>query len=353
MKIVHVVYSLQVGGAEVLVAQLSRLQRANGHQVYVCVYSTLGSIGEALRADGIDVRVLGEAHPLVTMARYVKILHQLRPDVVHCHNPAPTLHAALSARLVGVPRVITTRHRVDPLPYDVPLELKYSFTMLFCNWVVGICETTCINLRGAPLAAKNKIVCVYNGTVPVERVGIEGLGKTGFTLVFVGRLAPEKQLETLIRAVALVGDRVPGLAFWMVGDGRDRPALEALAAQLGVTDRVRFWGQRMDTARFFSAADVFVMSSLTEGLPMSLLQSMSLGIPAILTDVDGNGEILRLTGGGLLTPIGDAPAMAESIVRMATDPQLRAQCARRALEGYQAGFTLQTMDEGYMKLYKG
>ena len=351
MKIIHVVYSLEIGGAEVLVGQLCRLQRANGHQVSVFAYSNLGSVGEALRADGIDVYVPGEARPWVTMGRYFQRFRKLRPDVVHCHNPAPTTQAAIPARLAGVRRVITTRHRLDPLPYDVPLELKYSFMMRFCDWVVGICQVTCDNQKGAPLAAKNKIIRVYNGCVPVERVPLEQLNKQGFTLVFVGRLAPEKQLDTLIRAVALAGNRVPGLQFWVVGSGRSRPGLEALVAELGVEAQVRFWGQQVDPAPFFSSADVFVMSSLTEGLPMSLLQAMSLGVPAILTDVDGMGEILRLSEGGILVPVGDAPAMAEAIVQMALDDELRAACSARALAAYQASFTLEKMNEGYMQLY--
>ncbi len=353
MKIVHVVYSLEIGGAEVLVAQLCRLQRAAGHDVTVFVYDKLGSVGEGMEAEGVPIYRPGKAHPLVTMGRYLRRFLEMKPDVVHCHNPAPTTHAAIPARLAGVGRVITTRHRVDPLPYQTAMEVKYSFMMLFCDAVVGICQVTCDNQAGAPFAAKGKIVRVYNGTLPVERVGPEGLDKRGFTLVFVGRLAPEKQLEVLLRAVSIAAKRVPELALWIVGDGRSRPLLEALTAELGMVGQVKFWGQRMDTARFFSAADVFAMSSLTEGLPMSLLQSMSLGTPAILTDVDGNGEILRLTGGGLLVPVGDAEGFAEAIVQMAEDEELREECARKALAAYRAGFTLETMNAGYMALYRG
>jgi glycosyltransferase involved in cell wall biosynthesis len=94
------------------------------------------------------------------------------------------------------------------------------------------------------------------------------------------------------------------------------------------------------------------MSSVSEGLPMSLLQAMSIGIPAIVTDVGGMAEVVRLSGGGLLAPVGDSAAMAEAIVTMAGDPDLRAELSRRAREAYWAEFTLERMEAAYMEIYR-
>ena len=357
MKIIHVIYSMELGGAEVLVAQLCRIQRANGHDVCVFAYSKLGSVGEGLRDEGFEIYVPGEAPPARTMLRYYRQFARLRPDVVHCHNLAATLQGALSARLAGVRCVISTRHSLVAPPYDVAGEVKYNLIARSCDVITGICEITCENLRGAPLAQKEKIVRVYNGASAVGRVDLAPLGeefvKRGLTLVFVGRLAEVKDLGTLVRAVALASGKVPELQAWIVGDGPVKKDLEALAKELGVEDRVRFWGQRMDTERFFSAADVFAMSSVSEGLPMSLLQAMSLGVPAVLTDVGGMAEVLRLSGSGLLTPVGDSVAMSEALVRVAEDPALRAEFARRAAETYRAEFTLERMDAAYMAIYRG
>ena len=126
MKIVHVVYSLEMGGAELIVGQLCRIQRAQGHQPSVLAYSKLGVIGEALVAEGFDVHVPGPAHPLRTMLRYFKIFRARKPDVVHCHNVAPTIQASIAARLAGVPSVISTRHRLELHPYDRASERKYN-----------------------------------------------------------------------------------------------------------------------------------------------------------------------------------------------------------------------------------
>ena len=352
MKIIHAVYSLEMGGAEVLVAQLCRSQRAAGHDVSILAYSRLGVIGEGLKAEGFDIHIPGEAHPLKTMWRYFKLFRQRRPDVVHCHNVAPTIHAALSARLAGVRSVLSTRHRLELFPYDRKSELQYNVMCYFCDWIVGICEVTCVNVRKGPLARVARIVRVYNGCAAVERADYTSLGKTAFTFVFVGRLVREKAVHVLIEALAEARTKGHDLRLWIVGDGNVRADLEALTAKLALGDSVTFWGQQTRTAPFFSAADVFAMSSISEGLPMSLLQSMSLGTPALLTDVDGNGEILRLTGGGLLVPVGDVPAMADAMVRLAADRQLYVDVAAKALAAYRSHFTLEIMAKGYMELYE-
>jgi glycosyltransferase involved in cell wall biosynthesis len=351
MKIVHVVYSLEMGGAEVLVGQLCRMQRANGHSVSVCSYSRLGTVGEGLRSDGFAIFVPGEAHPVVTMGRYLLHFLKLRPDVVHMHNVAPTIQAALAARLAGAKSVVSTRHSLVAAPYDLVEERKYNAMARFCDWIVGICDVTCENLRGVPGAYPGKIRRVYNGATAIERESFAELGKNGFTLVFVGRLAAVKDLETLIRAVAVALKQVPELRLWMVGDGPMRGELEALVESLGIADQVRFWGQRLDTAKFFSAADAFCMSSVSEGLPMSLLQAMSVGVPTIVTDVGGMAEVVKLAGCGLVAPVGDAEGYAKQIVRLATEAGMREGFAETGRVAYAKEFTLERMDAGYMAIY--
>jgi len=352
MRILHAVYSLEMGGAEVIVAQLARLHRSQGHDVRIACYSKLGVLGEALRAEGFEIHVLGEAHPLLTMMRYYKLIRNLEPDVVHCHNVAPTIQASLPARLAGVRCVLTTRHGFTFDPYPRNEELKYNAAGQACDHVVGVCQVVCDGIAMGGLAAQDRLRLVYNGALPIVPERSDEVKRTGFTLLFVGRLEPVKNLTTLLEGVAYARERVPGLTCWIVGDGSARAGLEARAAELGLGETVRFWGMRMDTAAFFSAADVFVMSSVTEGLPMSLLQAMSLGMPSILTDVGGMGEVSRLTRSGLLVPVGDGRAYGEAIVRIATDEALRAEFSARAKLEYAQRFTLERMGERYLELYR-
>ena len=353
MKIVHVVYSMEMGGAESLVAQLCRLQRSSGHEVTVFAQSNLGTLGETLRSEGFRVDVPGTGNPLRTLPRYLRAFRKLRPDVVHCHNPAPTLQAAIAARLAGTKRIISTRHSLVAPPYDTAAEVQYGIVSRFCDSVVGICEATCENLRHAPLARRSRIVRVYNGAVGLRRAPDAELPeKRGFTLLFVGRLAPIKDLSTLLRAVALAADRLPGLHLWIVGDGHERVGLERLTSELGIEDHVTFFGERHDVARFFTAADVFTMSSVSEGLPISLLQAMSIGLPALVTDVGGMAEVVRNSGCGVRVPVGDSQGMADAIVAVGSDAEARRRYAANGIEAFGAQFTLEKMNDAYMRLYR-
>ena len=361
MKIVHVVYSLEVGGAESLVMQLARLQRSRGHEVSVICQSRLGVLGERMVGEGFRVDVVGTGNPLARFPRWWRLFRELRPEVVHCHNPAPTIQAASAARMLGARAVLSTRHSLVAPPYHRKEETLYGIAALFCDRIVGICEATCANLRGAPMAQPSKIVRVYNGAAPVTATeGLpddeqERLETTGTTFLFVGRLAAVKDLPTMVRAFALARERAPELRLWVVGDGAERVRLEALAAELGLAEKgggITFWGERHDVPRFLLAADVFTMSSVSEGLPISLLQAMSAGLPALVTDVGGMAEVVQNAGCGLRTPVGEVAAMADGMVRIGTDAGLRAKFARNGRRAYAESFTLERMDEAYEALYR-
>ena len=353
MKIVHVVYSLEMGGAEILVVQLCRVQRSNGHDVSVCVYTSKGPLLEVLRAEGFHVQVIGEGPVARTAMRFFRVFHGMRPDVVHCHNPAPTLQAAMAARLAGVGTIVSTRHSLVAPPFDTRAEITYNLVSLFCDWVVAICDATRENLRKTPFAQCNRITRVYNGVDRVERSQPDDRPeKRGFTLLFVGRLAEIKDLPTMVKAVALAISTIPSLQLWIVGHGIMREPLEALTRELGIEENVTFWGERLDVAHFFSAADTFTMSSVSEGLPMSLLQAMSVGLPALVTNVGGMAEVVRNAHCGLSTQVGDSAAMAEAIVELASDARRREVFASNAKTAYEEHFTLEHMEAAYMALYR-
>jgi glycosyltransferase involved in cell wall biosynthesis len=353
MKIVHVIYSLKMGGAEILVVQLCRVQRSSGHDVSVCVYSSLGPLLEVLRAEGFQVHVIGQGPIVRTAKRFFRVFREIRPDVVHCHNPAPTLQAAIAARLAGVETIVSTRHSLVAPPFDTRAEITYNLVSLFCDWVVAICDATRENLRHTPLAQRNRLTRVYNGVDKLEPCPPEDLPeKRGFTLLFVGRLVEIKDLPTMVKAVALAIPRIPNLQLWMVGAGIMREPLEALTHELGISNNVTFWGERLDVAHFFSAADAFTMSSVSEGLPMSLLQAMSVGLPALVTDVGGMAEVVRNAHCGLYTPVGDSAAMAEAIVELASNASRRAVFSSNAKTAYNEHFTLEQMESAYMDLYR-
>jgi glycosyltransferase involved in cell wall biosynthesis len=351
MKIAHVVDSMEVGGAETLVAQLCHLQRAQGHEPRVYAVLTLGPLGERMRAEGFAVEADVGHHLPEATRNFYRLFKEARPDVVHLHNPTPTVYAGPAARMAGVASIVSTRHSLVAPPHRVVAEVKYAVAAACCDWVAGICDATVSNLKSLHSVPARKIVRVYNGAEPMRRVAKEDWpAKNGFTLLYVGRLAPVKNHTLLLNAFHAALSSMPGLRLWMVGDGSERAALESLASQLGIKEQVTFWGQQLDVAPFFSAADAFLMSSHSEGLPMSLLQAFSLGVPSIVTDVGGMAEVVRLAQAGFM--VTDAAGMAAAILRLAGDAAEREQFSKNAEAAFQTRFTLPVMAGAYMKLYR-
>lgn len=353
MKIAHVVDSMEIGGAETLVAQLCRLQREEGHDPSVYAILTLGPLGEQLLKEGISVRAQ-VGRRLVDSARsFYRIFEELRPDVVHLHNPTPTIYAGISARMAGVASIVSTRHSLVAPPHSLVREAKYCIAAAFCDWIAGICDATVDNIKMIHSIPQRKIKRVYNGAVPLARVTEDRWPpKSGFTLVYVGRLEPVKNHALLLKGFQAALSRRPDLRLWMVGDGSERSVLEKLSAQLGIDSQVTFWGQQLDVAPYFSAADAFIMSSKSEGLPISLLQAFSIGLPSIVTGVGGMAEVVRLARAGILVPPMDADAMADAIVRMATYDTERSEFSCNALASFHERFSLNTMADAYMNLYR-
>jgi glycosyltransferase involved in cell wall biosynthesis len=344
---------MEVGGAEMLVSQMCRLQREQGH--YPCVYAvlTLGPLGERMRAKGFAVQANVGRHLSDATRNFFRIFKVSRPDVVHLHNPTPTIYAAMAARMAGVPSIISTRHSLVAPPRRLIVELKYALAATCCDWIVGICDATTKNLRSLHSVPARKIVRVYNGADPVSRVAKElWPPKRGFTLVYVGRLEPVKNHALLLNAFRSALQSMPGLRLWMVGDGSDRKTLQNLAVELRVNTHVTFWGQQLDVAPFFSAADAFIMSSKSEGLPMSLLQAFSIGLPAIVTDVGGMAEVVRLAQAGYTVSPENPAEMAVAILRLAAGDAERKQFSKNAEEAFHSRFNLQTMADAYMDLYR-
>lgn len=352
MKIAHVVNSLEVGGAEVLVDQMARLQRSQGHEIYLFALDRLGDLGSRLLADGFKVTCGMSRNIVDGNKNFYRFFRKEHFDVVHMHNTNPTACAAPAAWLAGIPRRISTRHSLVAKPRDAGEEFKYRLAARFCHQIVGICEATVLNLKDARTAPKAKLSCIYNGIRSLTRAPRNLLPESrGVTFLFVGRLAPVKNLSFMLKAFAQVMAGAADVRLWIVGDGEERSALEGLATHLGIADRVHFWGQQLDVAPFFSAADAFVMSSHSEGLPISLLQAFSMALPSIVTEVGGMAEAVLHARAGIVVPPSNPAAMAKAITQMAISKHLRESFGSQAQSAFSRYFTLDAMNEKYMALY--
>ena len=369
MKIVHAIDSMEMGGAEILVGLLCRWQLREGHRPEVHCLFKGGVLAAELEKDGIPVRIYDPGVGKLGKVRLIWSLYQTfskeRPDVVHCHNISPTILAGPPARAAGTRAIISTRHGLA-IPYGTPSAYKgipdaagaffrFRLAAAFCSRVVAVCDVAHHNLEAGPGAFLYKVSTIRNGALPmpVSTNPDPSICKRGFTLVSVARLNWKKNHACLLRAVALAKDQAPDLSLWVVGDGAEAAALQRLARELGIEDRVRFTGERNDVGDWLGRADLFVLPSLTEGMPISLIEAMAAGLPFVVTNVGAMPEVAELSGGAGMVVDSDRPeALAAAIVRCASRRSDLAELGRRARQCYERYFTPDLMVSGYSGLYE-
>ena len=184
-----------------------------------------------------------------------------------------------------------------------------------------------------------------------------GLGQAWPVIGYVGRIMPEKDLETWLRAAALVGQQYPSAQFVLVGEGRDGDTLgqlQRLAAELGIAERVHFPGYRAHLLPVYGSFDLFVLSSRREGLPNSILEAMAVGLPVVTTDVAGTSELVLDGQTGYVVPQGDVEHLAHAMVTLVADAKLRQRMAQAGRERIEREFSftrrLQRVEELYARV---
>ncbi len=354
MKILHVITSLQTGGAEKLMVDLLPRLKAKGLDVELLLFDGIDTpFRRDIEQAGVKVYDLGEGGSVYSPLRLFKLIPYLRKyDVVHTHNTAPQLFAAIGRVLCSVV-LCTTEHNTSNrrrgwkwyAPVDRWMYNRY-------RKVVCISQKAEDNLR-AYIGTSKAEICTINNGVDVERYAeakpspeLDSMAPGSRKIIMVAGFRWEKDQDTLIRSLVSLP---ANFHLFLVGDGSRRVQLEALADELSLTPRVHFLGLRTDVAQLLHAADYVVMSSHFEGLSLSSVEGMSVGKPFLASDVDGLREVVR--GAGILFPHGDSQALAAAIVRLAADPAARdavaAACRRRA-----AAFDIATMAQAYFKQYQ-
>ena len=241
-------------------------------------------------------------------------------------------------------RLVTTLHgwvkntARTPLYYRIDRLCLPRYERVFCV------SEDLYNAARRSGVARGKCVLLENGIDTVEyarsRTIAEAKAALGvpageFLIGAVGRLSPEKGFDLLIRSVKSLRDAGHPVRFMIVGEGDDRPRLEALRAELGLTDCVSLPGWRSDVRGDFEAMDLFALSSLREGLPNVLLEAMALEVPSVATRINGIPRVIDSGSNGTLVAPGDLPGMTAALLELAERPDLREQyrvAGRRSIE---------------------
>jgi glycosyltransferase involved in cell wall biosynthesis len=351
-------YSFQIGGSERLGALLCRQFAARGYRTAAVSFFDLdGPIREELEADGIACYGLNAENrsrlgKLTLRWDVERLLRRTGPDVLHLHHGVTMIRAARGARRAGVGHVCMTEHS------DLQLRTEDRYRRWAVDELALVDSVTVINeplVRyfrddlGCPPA---KLALVPNAVDPRfdgARSAAPRAVDAGFRLAFVGRLVPEKDVATLLRAVAQLKSQGIGVTLELVGDGQERAGLERLAAELDLGGAVRFRGALRDTREVVAQADAFVMSSVSEGTPLALMEAMSAGLPCVATRIGGIPQLME--GVGVLLDPRDPAGLAAALAELYRDParaRLMGEQARaRIAERYSVG----TVVDAYLQVF--
>jgi glycosyltransferase involved in cell wall biosynthesis len=353
-RVVHLVLGLNFGGLEKVVYDLARFADRERFSPQVLCLGEIGPLGAAFESAGVPVESLGihGTGAVRSIRAATRRLREWKPDILHTHNAAPHIVGALAAKLSGVPVVVQTRHGMHDMT-----GWKNKMGNRLATWLthrmVAVSSSTAQVARTVDRIPDARLEIIRNG-VDLDMYLKRSAAPRAHACkaIHAARLDhTTKDQRTLLRAVRLVVDREPGFKLDLVGDGPDRAVLEALCDELHLRSHVTFLGFRHDIHELLPLADLFVLSSVTEGLPMTLLEAMAASLPVVSTDVGGISELVIRNETGLLVAPQAPEVLAGAILELLHDPQRAegmGQAGRRRVE---EKFDIRLVTARYEQLY--
>jgi len=354
VRVVHLVLGLSIGGLEQVVYDLVRCVDRDRFEVRVLCLGEIGVWRHKFEALGVPVEGLGvlDAGTFGRVAAVARRLHELRPDILHTHNPAPHMVGALAACLCRVPALIHTKHG-----RNYPKNRKWVLANRLAAWlssrVVAVSQDAADVALEIEKVPPRKVDVVRNG-IDLEKFQLARRPRRELKrrAVHVARISySSKDQRTLLKAVRIVADERPDFVLDIVGDGPDRADLEALCDELHLRSHVNFLGFRDDVHRVLAGAEFFVLSSVTEGISITLLEAAACGLPIVATNVGGNPEVTVHGETGLLVPPRSPEGLARAMLEMLSDTNRARRMGIAGRRRVERHFDLRRSVAKYEELY--
>ncbi len=375
IRVLYVMPTFLTGGTERLVSDLVQRLDRDRFRATVCVFEN-GLLGQELAGRGYAVRCLVEEAEtrhrglgrIGALIRRVRALRHMiatgRIDVVHTHFLGPCLHAYLASLPSRRWRWVHTEHARPDIIAGYPRWLVRAARWIVpsADLVTGVSDGIADYLRGRAWAPASRVRVIYNGvdvdlfaspSNPGAKRREIGLPPDAWVIGTVGNLRPEKNHALLLRALPALLRQASDAWLVVAGDGERREALEALARELGVKERVLFLGARTDVPALFGVFDVYCLPSHFEGMPLSLLEAMAARKPIVGTSVVGIKDLLVDGVTGLLTAANDAEALSRALLRIHRDRTLGARMVEAGWRHVNTHARLETMVRRHEDLYEG
>lgn len=364
IRVAQITQNLGVGGLERVAATIARTMDRDRFEPFAICMRELGAFADEIRDLGIPVdlvRMPANRPDYFSFVKIARFLRQRRIDVIHTHNTEAMVNGGLARFLAGFPVHVHTDHARNWPDTMGNRLLEHAF-----SWgtrrIAGVSEHTTESLHRYEWIPRRRLTTIVNGIDPDpfdrpfdRAAGLAELGVTGRgpVLGIGARIEKQKGHCYLLEAVALLKERLPGMVLLVVGKGSEEPGLRVQARDLGIEEQVRFLGERLDLAALLRVFDLFVLSSVWEGLPMVILEAMAARCPIVSTAVGGIPGTLEHGRSASLVPPRDPAALADAIERLWQAPGEREGYARAARALFDERYSARAMTARYEALYLG
>lgn len=340
-----------IGGGQIHVRDMARALQARGIRVAVAAGSS-GALQDELQKTGIPyfeipdlVRSIHPLFDLVAISALRRRIRAFRPDLVSCHTAKAGLVGRVAALLAGVPAVFTAHG----WQFAEGIPAWQKLTVLSVETILARLTPRIITVSGYDrdlaltyrLGSKAKIRLVHNGMPWLERLTRRAGTSATVRLVMVARFQEQKDHGTLFEALGRLEDLPWSLE--LIGDGPDMARWQAWVEDRGWSSRVKFVGQVLDVPRRLESTDIFVLASLWEGFPRSILEAMRASLPVVVSDVGGVRESVTDGVTGYVVPAQDPAALADRLARLLADAELRRSLGEAGRLRYEEEFTFEAM----------
>lgn len=363
IHVMQIIDSMSLGGAEVLLRDLTHALLANNHRVSVC-YNTEGPIAKEIEAMGVPITRLprlGRVDPVLLWRIYSKI-KKAKPDIVHTHLFKSDIHGRFAARLARVPVVISTLHNCNNWAKNPILGRIYGANARLADYIIAVSEEVRdYSIRYSHLDPK-KITTIANA-IPLARFRDSScaggrirqefnIPSSASVIGIVARLTEQKDHDNFLHAAQKILNDAPETYFLIVGDGPLAASLKKLAVSLDIQNSTIFCGNRQDIPAVMAALDILVFSSRWEGLPVALLEGLASALPVVATNVGGIPGVIQNGITGFLVPPADPDALAYSCNTLIRDTALRERIGKAGCAHVQANYTMDGMVNKTISLYQ-
>lgn len=365
IKVIHITYDMRIGGTEQVIKNIveNTSQSAVSQMIY-CIESPLGPWGKALLDTGIPITSYDRTPKfdwsLVRNLRRKIVSEKI--DILHCHQYTPYIYGLVAAFLTKAKVIFTEHGRFYPdssSPKRLALNPIFEKATASITAISRATKNALVEFEGF---SNEKIEVIYNSvsdaatsiqTEDVIKLKKElGLSPSTTIIGTIARLDPIKNQVMMVDAFSSILSQHSDTVLLIVGDGPEMSNLRARVDQLSLTDKVFFTGYQAQPQRYLAAMDIYLLSSLSEGTSMTLLEAMSFSKPCVVTDAGGNSEIILDGKNGIVTPNDETKAFAAGIDKLLSNRSLLAQMGIESRKRFCTTFSVEHMITSYQELYR-